>query len=320
MAAKPLISFIITSYNVSADMLRECISNILHIPLNESEREIILIDDGSDESPLAGIGELQEQVTYIRQRNAGVSVARNRALEIATGDYIQFVDGDDYLRPEVYALLLEKGKKDIASSRVDVILFASATSENEDNGDTTPTDPMDGGAYLRTNNLHGSVCCFLFRKNILGNLRFTPGVAYAEDEEFTPQLLLRAEQVIEIPLKAYFYRQHRTSATHQVDGDTIQKRLDDTHGVILRLSKLVDSVPQNDAEGFRRRVAQLTMDYLYNIIVLTHSHKELERRIDQLKTEGLFPLNSKDYTQKYKYFRKFINTHLGRLLLCRVLR
>ena len=69
----------------------------------------------------------------------------------------------------------------------------------------------------------------------------------------------------------------------------------------------------------QRRVAQLTMDYLYNTIILTHSRQELDNRIKELYAEGLFPLPDRDYSQKYKWFRKMINTSLGRSILMNIL-
>ena len=65
----------------------------------------------------------------------------------------------------------------------------------------------------------------------------------------------------------------------------------------------------------QRRVAQLTMDYLYNTIILTHSRQELDNRIKELYAEGLFPLPDRDYSQKYKWFRKMTNSAIGRTIL-----
>ena len=62
------------------------------------------------------------------------------------------------------------------------------------------------------------------------------------------------------------------------------------------------------------------MDYIYNIITLTHNGKYLEQCIEELKQKGLFPLPDKDYTQKYKWFRRLSSTRQGRRMLCMLLR
>ena len=61
------------------------------------------------------------------------------------------------------------------------------------------------------------------------------------------------------------------------------------------------------------------MDYLYNTIILTRSRQELDNRIQELYAEGLFPLPDRDYSQKYKWFRKMINTSFGRSILLNTL-
>lgn len=93
----PLVSFIITTYNLPLEYLVECLKSILQLSLNSREREIILVDDGSDISPINDLVEYQDDIIYIRQRNLGLSIARNTGLQNASGKYIQFVDGDDCL-------------------------------------------------------------------------------------------------------------------------------------------------------------------------------------------------------------------------------
>ena len=309
------ISFIITAYNVQPDMLKECIASLLALNLDDDHREIILVDDGSDESPLPQLGTLADKIVYIRQQNQGVSEARNTGLRAATGQYIQFVDGDDRLVPAAYAHCLDIVDK----HSPDTIAFSFTFNENEADADITATGPMEGSQYLLKNNVHGSVCCYLFRKSALSNLTFTKGVTYGEDEEFTPQLLLRADTLFATTAKAYYYRQHSSSVTHQQDEENIKKRLDDNMSVIKRLNKLSDTLPTADREALKRRVAQLTMDFIYNVITITRNSSTVEQYIDELHAEGLFPLPDRDYTKKYKYFRMMTRTKIGRRFLCRTL-
>jgi hypothetical protein len=78
-------------------------------------------------------------------------------------------------------------------------------------------------------------------------------------------------------------------------------------------------MPSNDRLAMQRRVAQLTMDYIYNIIMLTRSREELDKRLEELHAEGFFPLPDRDYSQKYKWFRKMTNTRFGRTILLNTL-
>ena len=82
---------------------------------------------------------------------------------------------------------------------------------------------------------------------------------------------------------------------------------------------MADRLPINDKAALQRRVAQLTMDHLYNIILQTKSRHYLDRKINELRKEGLFPLSDKDYTTKYKWFRHLTNSSKGISLLMRII-
>lgn len=147
---------------------------------------------------------------------------------------------------------------------------------------------------------------------MMGTLRFTPGILH-EDEEFTPQLFLRSERLYTTKSEAYFYRQREGSIVNNPNSEHTKRRLADVENILLRLQKLV--VPEADRPAINRRIAQLTMDYLYNVIKLTQSRRTLNETINRLKGYGLYPLPDKDYTQKYKYFRKMISNKVTRQLL-----
>ena len=311
---RPLISFIVTCYNLPTQWICECLDSLLTLSLNKNEREIILIDDGSSESPLPALSDKIDEILYIRQSNRGLSAARNLGIEASRGKYIQFVDGDDKLNPPVYEHCLDI----VRYKHPDIVVFKLADKEEH----VPPSEfegPMEGGEYMRRNNLRASACGYIFRKKTLVNLRFTSGILH-EDEEFTPQLFLRAEKLYSTQAKAYFYRNRNDSITHEDNKKWILQRLSDTQGVIFRLAEKADTLPVGDREALQRRIDQLTMDYLYNVIKLTHNGRYLEKCISELSKKGLYPLPDKDYTQKYKWFRRVISTKQGRRLLCYVLK
>lgn len=311
---QPLVSFIVTTYNLPTALLRECLQSILALSLSKEEREIIVVDDGSEVSPLNDLVDLRDDIVYIRQRNRGLSVARNTGLTCAQGQYIQFVDGDDHLLPAPYEHCL-----DIARYKdADAILFLE-TDQAQPEVPFEYEGPMTGAAYMHQHNLRASACGYLFKANTLGNLRFTPGRLH-EDEEFTPQLLLRAEHVFFTQAKAYYYRPRTGSITTDDDIRHTAKRLDDTERIILHLQDIADHAPEMERVALNRRIAQLTMDHLYNVIRLTHSAHHLNEAIDRLRSHGLFPLPDKNYTRKYVAFRKMINTRLGRRILLLTIR
>lgn len=306
---EPLVSFIITSYNIPSHMIKECIGSLLKLSLSNEEREIILVDDGSDISVINEITELRDELVYVRQRNKGLSVARNTGLRYASGRYIQFVDGDDFIIPAPYEHCL-----DIARYQTPDMIMFKMTSTTDVGVPFSYSEPVSGSNYMKNNNLVASVCGFLFRRNILGDLRFRPGIVH-EDEDFTPQLLLRAENVISTNASAYYYRKRNNSITNNKDKSHIYNRLSDFKNVILHLQSIIETIPETDRPALQRRIAQLTMDYIYNIIRLTHDREYLDNAIRQMKEHMLFPLPDKNYTKKYVCFRKVVNNRLLRNLL-----
>lgn len=313
--AQPLMTFIVTCHNESAALIKACIDSILALLLLPHEREIIVVDDGSTHSPISELMDYGDRIVYVRQQNGGVSTARNRGLQMATGRYVQFVDADDMLVQPAYEFCLDQIRQ---HDHADMVLFDFTK------GDTTQksfsqTGPIGGTAYLANHNIHGAAWGYLFRRSMAGSLRFTPGVRYGEDEEFTPQLMLRAEYVYVTDAKAYFYREQPASAIHQTDDESKRQRLDDTKGVIMRLNALADTVPAGEWQALQRRIAQLTMDYIYNVITLTRSRRYLEQQLEELSRAGLFPLPDRNYTSKYNWFRRMSSTSVGRSILMRTL-
>ena len=106
MARNPLISVIVPVYNVET-LLPRCVDSIL--TQTYECLEVLLVDDGSTDAS----GEICEQfakkdtrIRVIHKENGGLSSARNAGLDVASGDYIGFVDSDDWIEPEMYAEML----------------------------------------------------------------------------------------------------------------------------------------------------------------------------------------------------------------------
>ena len=295
-------------------MLCECIDSILALSLRPFEREIIIVDDGSNVSPMNGLMQYGGEIIYIRQKNSGLSVARTKGIEMARGEYLQFVDSDDHLIQVPYEHCLDMIR---LNDDIDMVMFdftSTATKETS----YKDSEVITGSEYMLKNNIHATAWGYLFKRTTLSELRFTPGI-WHEDEEFTPQLLIRAEHVCTTDAKAYYYYKHKGSITTHNDDESKTKRFNDIRGVLDRLQYLCDRVPQSDRVALQRRVAQLTMDYIYQVIVQQRSQKALNACINELSSKGLFPLPDRDYSQKYIWFRKMTNSRLGRTILLNTL-
>lgn len=277
-----LISFIVTYHNEPEAFLQTCIESIQALRLSPEEAEIIVVDDGSEVPPtFAG----REGIRYIRQEQAGLSVARNTGIKYSQGQYLQFVDADDYIFPTVYEAILEQ----IRSNNPDMVLFKMTKKASKTSKITSKN--TSGPYFLQHRNLRATAWGYAFKRKILGDLRFRPGLLH-EDELFTPQLFMRVKSLVELDAKAYFYRQHDGTITHSSSKVIVQNRLDDIHFTLNELRSLNEPI-------LKRRIRQLTLDYLQKIWTLTHSFREFRRRKKELRKEGFLPLPVRFYSMRY---------------------
>lgn len=314
----PIVSFIITYYSEPLPLLAECLRSVLQVRslmmqrgMAKQDFEIVVVDDGSRLSPLGMLKQMDEDICYIRQTNAGLSAARNAGLAAAHGEYVQFVDADDALLPHAYCSLCPQSREE-----ADIILFRFTSDEgrwHEDRADaftdknTPPVRPagcrraMSGTQYMLHHNVRASACCYLFRRRLLGRLRFADRLLH-EDELFTPLLLLRMHSVSDCPVPAYYYRRRPHSITHTRTARHIARRLDDTETILHRLRDEAGSMQGDDRRALMRRVEQLTTDYIYIMWKVEADRQVRMRRMRQLTTAGLLPLPLHPYTLRHWAF------------------
>lgn len=208
----PTFSIIIPVYNVER-YLSECLESV--ISQTFSDWEAICINDGSTDGSLEILEQFAATDSRIKihtQPNGGLSAARNRGMENATGEYILFLDSDDYIVTDTLQILNNK------LDGQDLICFNGTRFHEEDNHLETP-DPIEPAAiitgwdyynrYALQSRQFAFVCVVLrcYRKKYLedNNLQFHPGI-YHEDNLFTPMACYHAQKVSVIGDVLYCYR------------------------------------------------------------------------------------------------------------------
>ena len=310
---KPLISFIITTYNLPAHYLLRCIDSVFSSSLNQDEFEIVLVDDGSKIKILPELKQYQNLIRCIYQDNKGASGARNTGIDHSKGEYIQFIDGDDYLLTKPYNYCI-----DILKQEEPQLLLFKYTKNKEYEGSYKRSKSTTGADYMFHNNLQLSVDTSILKRNILDGLRFSCG-RLNEDEEFMPLLLLRAKNFIAIDANAYFYETRQESCSNNIGITILKKRLEDTKNILLHFNKLIPTLSNKERLALERRTAQLTMDYIYNTIKYLNDYNELVHRINELRKYHLFPLKNRYYTTKYYLFRALTLSTLGYKILFKLI-
>jgi glycosyltransferase involved in cell wall biosynthesis len=200
-----IISFIIPVYKVEK-YIRKCLNSIYIQNVPEDNFEVIVINDGTPDNSMEIVYDFSRKhnnIKIIEQQNQGLSVARNKGLEVATGEYIWFVDSDDYLIDNSIKDLIEiilQRKVDIIVTPLNHVKEVSGETVIEKYPETLCMEKgqeiMVGKDYLFNNGDQAPMQRFIMRRNFLvyHQLKFIPGI-FHEDSEYGPRLLYLADSV-----------------------------------------------------------------------------------------------------------------------------
>lgn len=224
------VSVIVPVYNVEK-YLRKCIESILS--QTYSNIELLLIDDGSKDSSGQICDEFASKdtrVKVIHKQNGGVSSARNLGIEKATGDYIGFVDSDDFISPEMYRVLVEM----IEETQVDIAIcgYLKEVSPGEykrywEEDVECILSQQEQLNNLLTNRFYSCSCCDkLFRKELITALRFDEKIKQYEDMLFMFQAMKKSEKAAYISEPYYYYRTNMGSASTAAFNDSMMGIID----------------------------------------------------------------------------------------------
>ena len=296
------LSIIVPVYNV-ADYLAKCLDSLLAQDLPQDEYEIIVVNDGSTDNS----GNIAQQyadkyanITLVNQANQGLSGARNTGIKHAKGEYIQFVDSDDYLEENVLGGLMtqvEKDNLDALRFKYQNVRINNESKEYEvfkpyksdsflfDNYSSSVTD---GISFL--NERFGTACyavMFIIRKMILDNCIFKQGI-YFEDTEWTPRMILKSNRIASTDTIVYNYLMREGSITKAVNKDKQRKVVEDKIKLIDSL--LEHSTGLEDKSWFERMIASTVLSLLTMISVKVNDEKAYV--LDTLNKMNVYPLST----------------------------
>ena len=220
------LSIIVPVYNAER-YIRDCLDSIFRQRLNEDEFEVIIINDGTEDSSMNVITDiisLHHNIVIVNQENQGSSVAWNNGIAIANGEYILLVDADDFLIERRLKLLLEKA----IETKVDLVVPDFIEIDEEDLAESkvallaTSHHPLSfqekTGKEMFLMDLHPSQCFVwrtLYKKKFLiqNHLSFVPGIHF-QDIPFTSECYIVAKRCIKASQILYIYRKRNVPVTH----------------------------------------------------------------------------------------------------------
>ena len=341
---QPKLSIIVPIYNVE-QYLRKCVDSLLAQDI--SDYEIILVDDGSTDNSGAICDEYTSPsfvnsltrsvvIKVIHQENGGLSAARNTGIKAAKGEYICFVDSDDYWEPNVLGGLMAQVERD----DLDVLRFDYQNVRITGEGLTKRYEVFE--PYKRSHRLENnyseavtdgvtflnermSTACyavmFIIKRDLIycdqasaisnqnlenntskikhqtSNILFKEKI-YFEDTDWTPRMLVKAKRVASTNTVVYNYLQREGSITKAINRAKQQKVLDDKMRLIGEMQRQAKELQDKGLNNvwFSRMIADTVISVIG--ILSVDFYSERKAYLEQLKTRNIYPLQSKSTKAK----------------------
>lgn len=290
MSKMAKISIIVPIYNTE-DYLRRCLNSLKN--QTEKDIEFILIDDASNDNSLEIMEDYQKKDPRFKiitnSKNQGVSIARNKGIEQATGQYIGFVDSDDYLDLDYYEKLLEaiNQKKAPISISETALLGSFEAGEVVDFEKDKITITL-GGAYCWQR---------LFERDLIGTERFIEHCRF-EDIAFTFFMQMKAQRIIIGRNTKYHYCRDNQNCFNYINKETPQSVLD-----LFKITNyLKEKVELPEYAIYENQVKDINLSYTLMVSDLLDSF---------LPPEECSPLvNHLDALIAKKYKKELMNYHI----------
>jgi glycosyltransferase involved in cell wall biosynthesis len=296
------VSVIVPVYN-TAQYLRKCLNSLVNQTL--TDMEFIVVNDGSPDNSQEIIDEFTSKYSKIKgfiKPNGGLSDARNFGIEHASGEFIGFVDSDDYVSADMFERMYQKAMEHTAD-----IVFCDLEKVNE-RGEAFRDLPQSPQLPERIElekdfTIFGEMACFacnkLFKKELFQELRFRKGIHF-EDIELIPQLLLKSKIIAKInePFYKYFERQDSITKTHTQKGY-------DMFLAVKNVKEAFDASPYSKFQEDFNRFFMFQGYYSYLAYVAFVQDKKLKgEMLEELKRQMMHYKLSKSRIFNYRRFAR----------------
>lgn len=301
----PKISIIVPVYNVE-EYLENCINSILNQTFKDFE--LILVNDGSTDKSLdicKHYKNIDDRIYIIDKKNGGLSSARNVGLDIAKGEYIAFVDSDDYIHPQMYEILYNVIIKNDADMSLCDFKKVFSLNENlifydKSNDEFMKIEYLTNIESLHRMNQNNGVVFVvawnkLYKRELFNNLRYKEGIIH-EDEYIVHRILYAAKKINYIHKELYFYMQR---------GGSIMNNRTDINRIDYWFA-LSDRIRFFDKIGLKKLQYRYEEKYLYEMFSMypkfskyKNIKKKLLVRFDFLKLIKVL-IKNKNHSTKEK--------------------
>ena len=266
-----MVSIIVPIYKVEK-YLRKCVDSILNSTYQDFE--LILVDDGSPDGCGAICDEYasrEQRIKVVHKANGGLPDARNAGIKVATGDYLWFVDSDDFVHPSMLEALYNaviSGNYDFSMARMKYILedeyFEMPSRIDVSHHQVISRLEFMRGLYNENDAQNSVAWNKLYKRSLVKDMLFSL-LKGAEDVEWNHRVCLRMNQAIKIDADLYYYLQRSTSLMHQ---GFSRNHIDRIRSYQCCLSQIPDS---------EHEFKSLCLNQLYKVMIFTrHNARNTE--------------------------------------------
>lgn len=306
------LSVIIPVYNVEK-YLERCISSVINQDIEPHEYEIILINDGSTDNSLEVVYKLKERysnIVALTQENKGQAAARNVGIKVSKGEYIFFVDSDDFVETCVFKEMLDK----METVQPEILVTQSKSMKEDGTFGNIFCPPFPKmkvltGEYVLTKGYRpASVWAKMFRKDFITKHinGFYEGIIH-EDVLFCMQLFTYAQRIAFLNVVSYVYFYNPLSTDRLVDSKKLEYSIN-SDIVIAKEYKCFSyssHLSANTSKIFLGLSNGLTMNTVYTLF---KSHKVLDvnirkQMVSKMVEMGLIPIKGKTNSTRGKIFK-----------------
>lgn len=306
-----LVSIIVPVYNLE-DYIENCLNSILN--QTYSNIEILCIDDGSSDSSsekIKSLAEKDNRIIYIYKENGGVSSARNSGLDNAKGEYIMFVDGDDYIHPqavEIFVRCITETKSDVVCADSVKTKSLRIDFENIDNCKYRIIQVEE--LYNNSDNRQfATVWSKLFCADILKSERFPLEIKYGEDTNFMLKVLSKNPKLSKIDYPLYCYYTRENSAETSSFGLNKATVLDSYDNICEHFKTREDS----DLKSFALQYLFQTICYIRTLCIGTEYEEIVLEKCNSIGKKwikNLLKCNNLSFKNKTVVVLFFYSRHL----------
>lgn len=311
------LSIIIPVYNAE-NYIEKCYNSVSG-EYSDLVCEVIFVNDGSTDKSLDVLNRLvagKENCKIVSQENRGLSGARNTGIENASGDYILFLDSDDWLNFDTIKSLIPIAidkELDLISYGLEFYNENNASLGNREKHPVEYNKILTGREVLIQGFQPSSSCLFLYRRSFLNtnSLRFFPRIAQ-QDVEFTTRIMLKAQNVYFSELIGYNYYRHSGTISMPSSSEKLQKYLSDSIIVSSLIKENLNYIDNSDLE-LKKAVEKNYNSVIWNLLwrFLTKpkevSYAFKKQCLGDLKTKGLYPIKGELKTSFQNKIRILFN-------------